>query len=144
MTYCTQQDLIDRFGSEELVQRTDRTNIPPTTIDDTVVTRALGDAEAMVDGYLAKAYALPLVTVPPVLTKITADIARFYLWGEAADKDSPVERAYRDAQDWLQDVATGTVVLDNAGTEPESSGGNEVVTNDPERVFTACSMKDYI
>src|SRR6185437_2202042 len=44
VTYCVLQDLIDRFGNELLVQLTDRSNIPATTIDETVVDRAIGDA----------------------------------------------------------------------------------------------------
>ena len=46
MTYATQQDLVDRFGNEELVQLTDRSNLPPSEIDATAVTRALAEGNA--------------------------------------------------------------------------------------------------
>lgn len=144
MSYCTQQDLVDRFGQAELVQLTDRTNKPATTIDADVVTRAIDDAASLVDGYLKKAYALPLSTVPGILTKISADIARYFLNGRAAEKGSPVDIAYRDALNWLANVANGVVILDSAGIAPAGSGASEVRTNEPERVFTADTMQDYI
>ena len=57
MTYALQQDLIDRFGESELIQLTDRTNVPPTDVDDVVVGRALADADGTIDGYIGKKYA---------------------------------------------------------------------------------------
>jgi phage gp36-like protein len=140
MAYATQQDLIDRFGERELVQLTDRVNKPATTIDDVVVDRAIGDAEALADGYLAKAYALPLVAVPLVLTKVTCDVARYYLHGKAAEKDGPVLRAYAEATAWLRDVSRGLVVLDVGGEAAAPVGGGAVRTSGPERVFTRDSL----
>ncbi len=126
MAYATRQDLIDRFGATEIVQRTDRTNRPPTTIDDTVVGRAIGDAEALIDGYLAGRYELPLAVVPAALPKICCDLARFHLWGSAADKDGAVARAADAATAWLKDVARGTVALEVGGAPaaaPVGGGG---------------------
>lgn len=139
--YATLQDLTDRFGETEIVQRTDRTNRPPTTIDTVVVDRALTDAGALVDGYVGKVYALPIALVPPVLTKATADIARYYLFGKAAEKDGEVERAYKEAVAWLKDVALGRVQLDVGGVVPEQPGGGQVHIAAPERRFTRANMR---
>lgn len=141
MSYATKQDLIDRFGATELTQLTDRTNRPPTTIDDTVVERALADADALANGYLAKVYAMPLAAVPAVLTKVCADIARYYLHGKAADADSPVSVAYRDGVAWLKDVARGLVAIEAAGIEPAAAGGGTVKANPNGRVFTRDSLR---
>ncbi len=143
MNYVTQQDLIDRFGEPELVQLTDRTNRPATTIDATTVARHIADAESMIDGYLGKVYALPLATVPPVLVKIAADLARYFLHGPSAEKDGAVERAYRDARAWLNDVAGGAVVIENAGVIPSQAGGGRIQTSAPDRVFTRDSMGEF-
>lgn len=143
MTYVTKQDLIDRFGQAELIQLTDRTNVPVTTVSDTVVGKHIADAEALVDSYLGKVYALPLSSVPPVLTKHAADIARFFLHGDAAEKDSPVERAYKAALAWLHDVAKGLVIIENAGVIPGQAGGGQIKTSAPDRVFTRDSMGDF-
>lgn len=141
MTYITKQGLIDRFGQLELLQLTDRTNRPATTIDDVVVNRAIGDAAAEIDSYLAKAYALPITTVPAVLERKAADIARFFLHGKSADKDGPVAIAYRDAIAWLRDVARGLVEIDTGGDKPAQAGGGSVKASAPNRAFTRDSMR---
>lgn len=141
MTYATKQDLIDRFGELELKQLTDRTNRPPSAIDDTVVSRALGDADDLVNGYLAKAYALPIATPPGILTRMSADIARFYLHAGKADKESPVSRAYDQAVAWLKDVARGVVTIEADGVAPAQAGGGSVQANPSSRVFTRESLR---
>lgn len=140
MTYALQQDLVDRFGEAELVQLTDRTNMPPAAIDNVVVGRALADADGAIDGYVGKQYALPLTVAPPVLTKIAADLARYYLHGEAADKDSIVTRNYQAAIAWLRDVSKGLVSIDDGGDVPAQAGGGAIKTSAPNRVFTRDSL----
>ncbi|MCR5855992.1 gp436 family protein [Mesorhizobium sp. J428] len=143
MTYAVKQDLIDRFGEKELRELTDRVNRPPTTIDDVVVGRALADADGLIDGYVGKRYALPLAEVPPMLTKTAADLARYFLHGKAADKDSPVTAAYNQAVAWLRDVSKGLVELGNGAIEPQAAGGGSVKTSRPNRVFTRDTMGGF-
>lgn len=141
MTYATKQDLIDRFGETELRQLTDRTNRPASTIDDTVVDRALTDAAALINGYLAKVYSLPLASTPAVLTRVAADVARYLLHGKAAETGGPVARAYDQAVAWLRDVARGTVQLEVGGTPAAATGGGQVRTTGPDRTFTRDSLR---
>lgn len=141
MPYAAQQDLIDRFGSAELVQLTDKVNRPASTIDATPIDRALTDAAALIDGYVAKLYRLPLAVVPPVLTKNACDIARYYLHGKAAEKDDPVSRAYAEAIGWLKDVSKGVVTLEAEGVAAPQAGGGSVKASAPGRVFTRDSLR---
>jgi phage gp36-like protein len=145
MTYCTKQDLIDRFSERELIQLTDRTNVPASVIDDTVVGRAIGDAESLADGYMGKVYTLPLATTPPVLTKLVADVARFYLHGEGVEKDSPVRIAFNDAVSFLVNVSRGLVQLTDAtsGDTPAAAGGGQVQVQAPEKTFSRDSLRCY-
>ncbi|MFD1330254.1 gp436 family protein [Mycoplana ramosa] len=140
MTYVTKQGLIDRFGERELIELTDRTNIPVSTIDDVVVERAIGDASAFADGYLKKVLNLPLPATPPVLEKAVADIARYYLHGKAADKDSPVSRAFSEAHSLLRDVSRGLVELTVDGQSPSAPGGS-VQAAAPARIFSRDSLR---
>lgn len=144
MTYCTQQDLIDRFGERELIELTDRTNKPVSTIDDTTVERALGDAEATADSYIGTVYQLPIPTVPPILTKICADIARYFLYGKVAEKDTPVEIAYRDALAWLTGVSKRLITIENAGAIVSQLGGGQVQANTGDATLTKDSMKGFV
>lgn len=141
MTFATKQDLIDRFGSTELVQLTDRVNRPPTTIDDTVVAPALGDASALASGYVGKRYRLPLAEIPPALVKATADVARFYLHGNRAEKDGEVERGFKLALAWLKDISNGVAELDIEGVVPAQPAGGSVQMDAPERLFSRRSMR---
>lgn len=144
MTYCTQQDLVDRFGTIKLIQLTDKVNKPASTIDIVTVGKHIGDAESLVNSYLGKKYQLPLtVTVPDVLTKFAVDIAWFYLHGDAAGKDSPVRLAFNDAKAWLKSVSQGGVIIEGAGEIIAPAGGGQIKTSQPDRVFTRETLRRF-
>lgn len=142
MTYATKQDLIDRFGETELIQRTDRTNVPPTTVDDDVVAQHLADAFGMIDGYVAKRYTLPLATVPASLRKAACDMARFYILAESASDG--VRKAFDDAVKLLRDIADGRVQLDagDGDEAPAQSGGPTYEA--PRAVFGDRGLSDFL
>ena len=52
MSYCTQAQLIARYGNQMLVDLTDRGAEATGEIDGAVVTAAIAGAEAMINGYL--------------------------------------------------------------------------------------------
>ena len=138
MAYCTQQDLIDRFGEDEIIQLTDRADVG--AVDATVVGLALADGFELINGYVGKVYNLPLALTPDLLVKLNADIARFYLY-----KDDPLETvrdAYKDAVKTLTDIAGGRVVLDVGGVEP-SSNVSTVMISGPDRIFTRKTMEGF-
>lgn len=141
MTYATQQDLIDRYGEEELIQLTDRTDPPQGAIDATVVSRALEDADHEIDGYLAARYTLPLASTPQVLVRIACDIARYRLYDDRATE--AVTQRYKDSVRFLEAVSRGQVTLglDAAQQAPASSGGPQYSA--PERIFSGDSLADY-
>ncbi|MBD8890153.1 gp436 family protein [Roseibium litorale] len=143
MPYATQQDMTDRYGADELVQLTDRANVPASTVDTAVVASVLGDASATIDSYLGGRYALPLSVVPQALTRICCELARYHLWGNQAEKDSAVTRNHEEALAWLVSVAKGTVKLDAAGLAPAQSGSGVVLAEGPDRQFTRSSMKGW-
>lgn len=143
MAYATQQDLIDRFGEEELIQLTDRTNLPASTIDADVVDAAISDAENLADSYLAKRFQLPLDPVPEVLTRTISEIARYFLHGRRADKDDPVTRDYLQALAWLKDAAKGLVELDAAGGSFDQSGNGQVQVEAPDRIFSRDTLAGF-
>lgn len=137
MTYCTQQDLVDRYGQTKLVQLTDKTNRPQTMIDTTVVDRAITDASSLINSFLGKKYQLPLtVAAPDVLVTYACQIAWFLLHGDAAGKDHPARMAHDDAKRWLERVANGLVIIEGAGEIVAPAGGGQIKTKGPERIFT--------
>ncbi|PLX49120.1 MAG: DUF1320 domain-containing protein [Desulfobulbaceae bacterium] len=117
--YCTQADMVARYGEEELIQLTDRVSLG--VIDTTVLDLALGDAAAEIDGYLAGRYELPLAEVPAALTLIACDIARYRLYDDGAT--SSVKDRYDQAVLYLRQVAKGDVgLVQPAGAVAETAG----------------------
>lgn len=116
MTYATRQDLADRYGEDEVAQR--ESVLPAGAVD-----RALGDADAEIDGYLAGRYSVPVSPVPARLTAIAAQIARYGLLGDAATEVA--RKGYEDARAWLRDVQSGRALVDGAtalsGAEPSGT-----------------------
>jgi phage gp36-like protein len=140
MAYCTQADLEERYGAAELVELTDRDRIG--VADATAIARAIADADALVNGYLAGRYTLPLASTPPALTRLACVVARYHLYADHPTEH--VRRAYEDAVRLLEQVAAGKVTLglDAGGTAPVAeSGGAEVSA--PERVFTDTLWDTY-
>ena len=77
MAYATQQNMIDRYGDDQLLIVADRDN--DSVVDAAVIEQALLDATAEIDTYVAAKYALPLSTVPTVLTRLCVDISMYRL-----------------------------------------------------------------
>ena len=103
----TRQDLIDRFGEDELVLLTDREG--RGVIDDEVLNRAIEDAEAETAAYI-QAAGLVLSSPPKVLVIKVCDIARYYLHDNG--ETQVVLDRYKQAIAWLRDVVRNPRLLD--------------------------------
>lgn len=142
MTYAVQADLVDRFGTEELAQRTDRSN--GTVIDTVVLGRALADADAEADSYLATRYALPLKTTPVVLVRLCSDIARYRLYDDGVP--DTVRNRYQDAVALLKRLASGEVQLAGSTVLAVATGtgnSNAVAVRTSGAVFSADVLAAY-
>jgi phage gp36-like protein len=140
--YCTQSELETRFGSAMLLAATDRGEEPAEAIDAAAVTRAITDADALIDGYLAARYVLPLASVPTLINTLSLTIAIYRLHPSVTDEK--IRKDYEDAVKTLQLISRGDIRLDVAGTEPEAASHDDVRTNEPERPLSAGTMKGYI
>lgn len=138
MPYATQTHLEDAFGADEVLQIADRDRdgLP----DAGFVDAALDRADSLIDGYLAGRYALPVSPVPPVLTATACDLARYWLYDDAAP--DRVRQAFEDAMAWLKDVAAGKVLLQL----PAAAAGVSAGSPDheaPDRLFSAETLAGY-
>lgn len=107
MGYVTQQELADRYGSDELIAIADRDR--DGTADAAVIDRAITDASAEIDSYLGTRYSVPLNPAPAAVKSACADIARYRLMDDRP-LDEAVKR-YDSAIRFLRDVATGRASL---------------------------------
>ncbi|UFZ05460.1 DUF1320 domain-containing protein [Bradyrhizobium ontarionense] len=142
MSYAAQSDLVARYGNEMLLELTDRADPPAGAIDGTVVTQALNDADAAINGYLLGRYALPLSTTPPLLKDLAVPIAVYKLHRDTVSEK--VRLDYLDALKMLSQIASGAVRLAVAGIEPAASGASGVRTTDRVRPLTPENLKGFI
>jgi phage gp36-like protein len=121
MSYASQSDMVDRFGESEVAQRTNR--VDGLTIDPAVLSRALDDADAQIDSYMATRYTLPLATTPTVLVRLACDMARYALYDDGVPET--VRQRYEDAVSLLKKFASGDVKI--VGQDAAATAGVETV-----------------
>lgn len=126
MPYATRADLIDRTGDAEIEQR--ESALPPGAVD-----RALADASADAESYLAARYSVPVDPVPATLTRLVCAIARYYLLGDSAS--DRVRDDYKDALGALRDIAAGRRALDGAAAPAGGSASVAVEMVSQPRVW---------
>ncbi|QPF74195.1 DUF1320 domain-containing protein [Roseateles sp. DAIF2] len=164
MKYATVQDMVDRFGERELIQLT--AGAGAVAVDAAKLERMLADAQAHIDGYVGKVFALPLVgcvkpaptpqaptaTVlvpPPQLVRFACDVARYYLYDQASPEHEVFVR-FKAAQRDLEAIADGKAVLACPwGGEPglqisaAAPGEGEVMHSFARREITNDSIAGY-
>ncbi len=140
MAYCTTNDLLARFDTDELLRLTDRAN--SGSIDEQVVSAAIDDASNLIDGYLGGRYTLPLSVVPSVLTKICADIARFNMYDHSVPET--VEKNNKAAMDFLKSVGKGEVRLGLSNTNEAPASDDQIQMQSESGVFSRSKSKGFI
>lgn len=127
--YCTDDDMIARYGETELIQLTDRDGTEGAIVDEVLET-AIEDACSDIDGYLSDGgYTLPLASAPHVLTRHACVITRAYLYDDVRPKD--VIDDYNRTIAWLEKIADGRLRLPGQGSETETgsvAAGTRVIT----------------
>lgn len=124
--YCTVADVVSRFGERELLQLTDRNRTGE--VDETAITRAIGDASHEIDSYLGARYELPLASIPPVLVPVCADMARYYLYEDRVTEH--VKTRYTERVAYLVRVSKSTASLpvdESAEGEPLTDEGADTI-----------------
>lgn len=142
MPYATLQQLTDRYGAAMLIGLTDRGQPASGVMDEAVINRALADADALIDGYLAARYALPLAQIPALIASLAQSITIWTLHAYAPDPK--IEADYKDALRALRDISSGAIRIPVAGLDPQGTGGSGARITDRERPLTADNLKGFI
>ncbi len=109
MAYATPAQIGERYDANVLVTIADRDG--DGSADSAVLERALADASAEIDTYLAAKYDLPLSSTPEVLTRLAVDIAVYRLASEAGPATEERRQRYDDAVALLRRLASGEASL---------------------------------
>ncbi|MEL7166973.1 MAG: DUF1320 domain-containing protein [Pseudomonadota bacterium] len=142
MSYTTLQALTDRFGERLLVELTDRAEIATGAVGTGVVDAAIADTAALIDGYVAARYALPMTVVPPLVASLALDIAIYKL--HIYEPSEKIVADYKAAMKSLEGISSGSIRLPIAGAETPSTGGSGARSTDRDRPMTAENLKSFI
>lgn len=142
MPYTTQDVLVARYGESMLISLTDRASMPTGAIDSSIVDQALADTDAMIDGYLAVRYALPLASTPALIANLAATIAIWKL--HIFQPDPKIAADYASAVNQLAAIAAGNLRIPVDGIAPTGTGGSGARVTDRARPLTADNLKGFI
>lgn len=110
-----------------------------------IIDAAIGDADAEIDGYLAKRYAVPLSPAPKVINKFSKDIAVYNLFSrigidEGTDQKTYLNR-YNAAIKFLTLVAEGKVSLGAEADDPATAAATGFSVKSNPRLFSRGQMR---
>ncbi len=140
MGYATAADLASRLGS-------DRFELIYDPSDPSVADADLAAASAVVDGYLARRYAVPVTATSalPLLSVWTLDIASElgYLHTGGAEMPEKIKDRAETARKALRDVADGNMMLPADAAALEAGKPAMVLAEGDPPLLTRPSMSDY-
>ncbi|MFV0626158.1 MAG: gp436 family protein [Alphaproteobacteria bacterium] len=90
------------------------------------INAAINSAEALINGYIAPRYTLPLKNSHEIINDIACDIARYKL--ADIEPTEAMQKRYDDAVSTLGKISKGTIVLSEpkTGKEPSANKKNYV------------------
>lgn len=154
MAYSTIADMVARVSAERIIRLVDDERLEPENIDESDpasaamverVQKVIAEADDKINAYIGRQYKLPLASVPPLVNKMSTDIA-FYLL--LARYNPAIEESwqliYKDWLALLMRIADSKAVLD-ADTVPEAekeAAAGEFVSGE-ERIFSRTSLNQW-
>ena len=143
--YCTLADIQSTVPENDLIELTDD-SLPPATVDQVKVDRAISDAGVLIDGSLRGRYSLPLAPVPGLINTLAVDLAIYRLYSRRIKLQPPevVGERHKEALKLLEQIRSGRISLgteNTGGTPTPDAGGPQV--NAPDRIFSRDTLYDY-
>jgi phage gp36-like protein len=138
--YCTQQDLIDSFGWQEVLELSNLDDPAARQINPVRIAQVIVEAGAEIDGYIGSRYKLPLLEVPVILKLCALDIVRYRLDKNQQRED--VRQRYEDRLRFLELVGKGQMSLGVVDSESSVPVGGVDFTA-PVRQFTLESLEGF-
>lgn len=153
MAYCTAEEVIDMLKPDMYGYIVGDAEEEPE--DEKLKERILllaadaaADAQAEIDGYLAKRYDVPFTRVPKVVIKFAKDIALYNLVSrkgiDEGDREKTYLTRYNAAVAFLTKVAEGKVDLDTGESHTtQTAAANGFSMRSEQRIFSRSSMRGW-
>lgn len=145
MGYCEKADLLLVMSTDLLVALTDVEG--EDIVNEDVLARAIADACAVINYYLAGLFDIPIFPVPDIIRSFAVNITIYKLSVTSAGGAKPDQLLrYEQTIQKLQDISTGKIRLnsiDPEGSLGSSASGGGVTYYAGTRVFTDDSLRGY-
>ena len=136
--YVTVAAMRDKFGERELIQLTDTEAPYQDVINIDKLNRAMQEANSEIDAYVGSRYPLPLQLIPPFLTEIGCNLARYYaVTGDLSEND-PIKNRYESSIKTLTKISKGELTL---GSSP--AGESKPVQTSSNNVMFGVGRRDF-
>ncbi|UFS63839.1 DUF1320 domain-containing protein [Paracoccus denitrificans] len=111
---------------------------------DTRLQRALVDATAEINGYIAKVVKRPLADPPELLTVICRDLAMHRLYLNLGHDMTTLDKMRKNWIDTLKSIQRGESAIGDDGDGPDQlTSPGVAMTDGPARLITRDSLKGY-
>jgi len=143
MAYSTESDLLNRIEEATLIQLTDRTG--SGQVDSALVTTAIEDADAIINGIISSVYQVPLTNVPRVIRELSSTIAVYRLHLFRSVDSGVWKDAYKGAISFLDLVAERKATLEGVVAKPSTAGSqaNSVEFISEDRKFSRSKLSEW-
>ena len=120
--YSSLEDIEKFVPQRSLAQLTD--DEAGAEINQAVVEEAIVAADEVIDAHLRGRYTLPFEEIPPILKRISADIAIFHLYGRReGELPETISKKYKDAVRMLEAIRDGKLTIGDAEGEKTPEPG---------------------
>ena len=151
MAYCTVDEVLDMIkddmvnyiiGDDYIEDEAERIEkIKP------LAALAITDAQAEIDGYLAKRYKMPFTRTPQVINKFAKDIALYNLVSrhgiDEGEREKTYLTRYNAAIAFLLRVAKGEIDIGVSENNTEEAAYNGFSMRSSDRIFNRENMKGW-
>ena len=136
--YATAVAMQRKFGERELIQLTETEPPYLGEINMDKLNSAMNEANSEIDAYVGSRYPLPLQVIPPFLTEIGCNLARYYaVTGDLSEND-PIKNRYESSIKTLTKISKGELTL---GSSP--AGESKPVQTSSNNVVFAVGRRDF-
>lgn len=136
--YATVKAMKLKFGETILIRLTDTERPYQGVINMEKLNSAMQEANSEIDAYVGSRYPLPLQVIPPFLTEIGCNLARYYaVTGDLSEND-PIKNRYESSIKTLTKISKGELTL---GGSP--AGESKPVQTSSNNVVFAVGRRDF-
>ena len=131
--YSSLSDIQKLVSNRTLAQLTD--DEAGAQVNEDSVNEAIVAADEVIDAHLRGRYTLPFPETPPILRRISADIAIFHLYGRRPEGEMPetIGMKYKNAVKMLEAIRDGKLTIGNDDGDKTPEPGTYKTSKTPDQ-----------